>query len=282
MNSKYHMIEKRSKSLSDLPTLRETLVIFAIWLVAMFGLAMSTGCGSEARAELRDPPIILGQVGRERRPSPKSPKLYVPQKPVDPATVTCYEPEGPAPDRTGVLLQDPPTDEERRMIEVQLDHCKRDIRGVADPFMMLAVLRYEEEIGVPDEARGILGAVWCIEASMLTHGRDGRPIRGDWQGSHANAHGPAQLWAWHRNWCGLAEGGADDIYTALGCYWKRVEDRRSHRAMGCIDTWRVGEALTANGIKYKPHGCKAQSSHWKEMKKWHHILDESNSIIREE
>ena len=282
MNSKYHMIEKCSRDLGDVPTGREMLVIFAIWFAVMFGLAMSTGCSSDARAELRDPPVILGILTKDRVASPKSPKLYVRQKPVDPATVTCFSPEGPVPDRTGVLLQDPPTDEERRMIEIQLEHCKRDVRGVADPFLMLAVLRFEEEIGVPDEARGILNAVWCIEAAMKLEDKDGGPIRGDWHGGHANAHGPAQLWSWHRNWCGLAEGGADDLYASLGCYWQRAEDRREKRAMGCIDTWRVGEALAANGIKYKPHGCKAQSSHWKEMKKWHRILDETDSIIAEE
>jgi hypothetical protein len=96
--------------------------------------------------------------------------------------------------------------------------------------------------------------------------RTDRTMRGDVRHGIAQAHGPLQLWPWHRAWCGLSAGGADDIDAAARCYWSRVEDRRQARALDCADSWRVGEALAANGPAYLPHGCAATSSHWRQMR----------------
>lgn len=142
-------------------------------------------------------------------------------------------------------------------------------RDMVDPLDVLAVLRLEDHLGVPEGASGILAAVWCMEASMLNRGAGGGPIRGDFRGGVARAHGPAQLWPWFRNWCGLGNGGADDLYGALTCYWARVVDRYHYRnASRCGDPWRVAEALTANGPRYLRAGCRAESSHWREMVRW--------------
>jgi hypothetical protein len=81
------------------------------------------------------------------------------------------------------------------------------------------------------------------------------------------AHGPAQLWPWHRAWCGLSEAGADDVFAALTCYWQRVVDRHA-KVSTCRDSWRVAEALTANGPRYQRLGCKAESKHWHELMRW--------------
>lgn len=272
MQSKYHMIEKR-KNLNDIPSGREMLVIFVLWLAAMLGLGYMVSNENSARAESREPPLI-GEFSRKGddivKPSPAAVRLQEKKDTVllSPEESMCLPPTATPPSHIGVLLQEPPDEEERTSVETQIDRCKRDVKGVADPFLVLAVLRLEDELGVPAEARGILGSVWCMEASMKLEGRDGGPVRGDFHGGTAMAHGPAQLWPWHRDWCGLTDGGADDLLASLTCYWQRVVDRREKRAMNCKDSWRVGEALAANGPKYKSWGCKAKSSHWRELERW--------------
>jgi hypothetical protein len=170
------------------------------------------------------------------------------------------------------LLWDPAAHGEWRMIYDWIDGCveKGRVRhDMVDPLDVLAVLRLEDYLGVPWEARGILASVWCMEASMRTTGRRGGPVRGDWRNGVARAHGPAQLWPWFRNWCELGKHGADDLVGSLTCYWSRVVDRYHYRnTERCSDPWRVAEALAANGPRYLPMGCTAESSHWREMLRW--------------
>lgn len=277
MQSKYHMIEKFSKNLGDVPTGREMLVVFLLWLGVMLGLGYMASEDNSARAESHEPPII-GDVVRAERPDSASPTRPM-KKDVtllSPGESMCLPPEPTPPDHIGVLLQEPISDEERSMVEAQISLCKRDVKNVADPFLVLAVLRLEDELDVPPEARGILGSVWCLEASMKLEGREGGPVRGDYHGGVAMAHGPAQLWPWHRNWCGLTDGGADDLTASLTCYWQRVVERREKRAMGCKNSWQVAEALAANGPRYKSWGCKAKSSHWRELERW---TEKSEEVI---
>lgn len=153
-----------------------------------------------------------------------------------------------------------PTELEREVIARQVATCERRPGRRADVWGLLILLRLEAQLGVPDESRGILAAVWCVEGALLS-----RELRGDVRGGVARAHGPFQLWPWHREWCGLAEGGADDLEAAARCYWARVVDRREARALECDDSWRVGEALAANGPAYLSMGCAAESSHWRAM-----------------
>ncbi len=282
MQSKYHMIEKFSKNLSDVPTGREMLVVFALWLGVMLGLGYMASSENSAHAETREPPLI-SEISRkgagDDRPSPVAVVRPVEKKDVEllpPEDSMCLPPKSAPPSHVGVLLQEPPSKEERVFVETQIERCKRDVRLVADPFLVLAVLRLEGELGVPPEARGILGSVWCMEAAMRLEGKEGGPVRGDYHGGVAMAHGPAQLWPWHREWCGLTEGGADDLTASLSCYWQRVVERREKRAMHCEDSWRVGEALAANGPKYKNWGCKAKSSHWRELERW---TEKSEDVI---
>lgn len=237
-------------------TNRELGWAVGIWLVGIVALMMWSDC----RARAEPPPIIREMVSRPRPTAPTMPR------PVMDGGV-CQWPEGPSPTLLGVLTEELPTETERQVVETQIARCKRDVVTVADPWLVLAVYRYESLLGVPDEARGILGAVWCIEAAMRTQSADGEAIRGDWQDGRAMAHGPAQLWPWHRAWCGLSEAGADDVFASLGCYWQRVIDRHA-KASRCADAWRVAEALTANGPKYQHHGCKAESKHWVELMRW--------------
>lgn len=174
--------------------------------------------------------------------------------------------------RRDELLDFPASSGEWRMVYDWIEGCVekgRVSQRMVDPLDVLAVLRLEDHLGVPWEARGILASVWCMEASMMRSTRGGRPIRGDFRNGVARAHGPAQLWPWFRNWCGLGARGADDLYGALTCYWARVVDRYHYRdAERCDNPWRVAEALAANGPRYLPMGCRAESSHWREMMRW--------------
>jgi hypothetical protein len=186
-----------------------------------------------------------------------------------------WAPQGPgwfiSPDRSD-LLDFPASSGEWRTVYDWIDGCVEIGRvrtSMVDPLDVLAVLRLEDHLGVPWEARGILASVWCMEASMLTHGRKGGPIRGDYKNGIARAHGPAQLWPWFRSWCGFGPRGADNLYGALTCYWSRVVDRYHARNVEkCDNPWAVAEALAANGPRYLQSGCRAESSHWRQMIRW--------------
>jgi hypothetical protein len=186
-----------------------------------------------------------------------------------------WVPEGPGwfvvPSRDE-LLSFPASSGEWRTVYSWIDGCVEIGRvkySMVDQLDVLAVLRLEDYLGVPWEARGILASVWCMEASMLKTGRGGGPVRGDWHNGVARAHGPAQLWPWFRNWCGLGPRGADNLFGALTCYWSRMVDRFHHRnASRCGHPWRVAEALAANGPRYLNAGCDAESSHWRQMLRW--------------
>ena len=211
--------------------------------------------------------VIIGLLGRALASPPPVIEPFV--SALQPAVVVELEADGGLclPDEVAPIEPDLTADE-WVIIEAALYRCRRSVWLVADPTAMLRLLRHEVALGVPDEARGITLATWCIEGAMRLQGADGGPLRGDYRDGVAMAHGPFQLWPWQREWCGLAEGEADDLLLAAECYWQRVEDRRWERAMGCPDSWRVGEALASHGPRYLPHGCAAESAHWRELRRW--------------
>lgn len=163
------------------------------------------------------------------------------------------------------LLQDPATELEERTVLAQITACPRGgVDRVADPFHVLALLRLESDLGVPEEASGILSAVWCIEAAMRLESYDGSDIRGDPRGLKKMAHGPMQLWPRVRSLCGLTDGGADDLFASATCYWQRVAVRQESTSLKCkSNSWQVAEALVANAPKYAGSGCAAESAHWR-------------------
>jgi hypothetical protein len=212
------------------------------YLCALTFLSAMYALGSAIRAEPL--PVIA--------PMPRSP-----EPPANPPVVL---PVNLPPSQLGVLIAEPPTDLERAEVERQIDRCSRDVRAVADPWLVLALWRLEADLGVPEAARGILGATWCWEAAMRE-----KPRAGD----HGQSHGPYQMQAWHWAWCGAA-GPSDDLLEAATCYWARVDDRFRARTAGCPERvrWRVAEALAANGPRYLPLGCAAESRHWQELVRW--------------
>lgn len=229
------------------------------YLCALAFLLVMYAMGQVTRAE--PPPVIAPIVRRVVLPPEPAAVAVLPSLgdgPMCEAPVVL--PGTIPPSHLGVLIAEPPTDPERAEVERQIDRCARDVRAVADPWLVLALWRLEADLGVPEAARGILGASWCWEAAMRE-----RPRAGD----HGRSFGPYQMQAWHWAWCG-ARGPSDDIIEAANCYWARVEDRYRVRTSGCPERvrWRVAEALAANGPRYLPLGCAAESKHWKELQRW--------------
>lgn len=136
-------------------------------------------------------------------------------------------------------------------VERALDACPYG-RG-ADPWAVQQLLEIEEEAGIPARARGILPAVWCVEASMRTSPH----LRGD----DGEAWGPMQEHGWLRRWCNGTN--ADDLYEAARCYMERIVVAEPKARKKCPeDSWQVAENSVANFPRYKWR-CKARSEHWK-------------------
>jgi hypothetical protein len=260
LNSEIDRLVDRQQKRSKAPGVLATFSVIVAGCVAL--LAM---CDQPVRAEA--PPVIDGIV-RKSAVKPAETHLIL-EEPVP----WCTEPEHLVPDLMGRLLQAEVSNNERLLIETAMYECSRKPEKIADPWMMLAVLRTEKDIGIPAEARGILLASWCVEGALRTVGRDGGSLRGDYRDGEAMAHGPFQLWPWQRQWCGLTDAGADDPVMAARCHAKRIMDRREARALSCKDSWRVGEALAANGPRYLPAGCAAESAHWRELTRWRAVMD---------
>jgi hypothetical protein len=245
------------------PFVRGARLILAA-MTAMMGIATHDGA---ARAESPPPnsPPAIDMRSLERGPRPPRPK---PVARVE-RPAMCLPPEGPWPNEEGALLEAPPTPQESREVARQIARCLRSVGAVADPWKVLALWRLEAVLGVPHEARGILGATWCVEGAMRDEAPAGGPIRGDLLDGEPLAYGPLQGHWWLWEWCGLRTSAADDLLVAARCYWARVEDRHARLAGRCgKDGWRVAEALTANGPKYQLYGCEAESAHWRELMTW--------------
>ncbi len=250
-------------------------LLVSLALAALFVLPLASAARAESPAPRSSPPAIdLRGLERKRPPSgdPGSTPATAPATTLTraaPAAGMCLPPRGPWPDEEGVLLEGEPTPYERRVVERQIQRCMRSVELVADPWRVLALFRLEEQLAIPDEARGILGAIWCIESGMRTRASSGGPIRGDVTDGQPHAIGPLQGHAWLWQWCGLVPDAADDLFQAARCYWSRVSDRHAQLGAACgKHGWRVAEALTANGRKYLPMGCKAESGHWLELESW--------------
>lgn len=245
---------------------------FAVRFASLAAVLATVGT-AEARAE-RPPMIDTSNLKR----TPDTRKILPAPEPeadttvdrMPPVAPSCHWPSGPWPSEEGALLESPITVEERNEVALQIGRCSRSVHLIADPWRVLALYRLEEQLGVPDELRGIFGAIWCIEGAMRSQASAGGPIRGDLdERGRAMALGPFQGHGWLWKWCGLEVEAADDLYLAARCYWSRVADRHTALAGACgKKDWRVAEALTANGRKYAGQGCKALSGHVRELDAW--------------
>lgn len=196
------------------------------------------------RAEV--PPVIVGvrEAVRDAR--------RVLEREVAPASTQVMCEGGP-------LLEVEDDIQERLEVERHLANCSR-ASGRSDPWMVLALVRLERELGAPT---GLISAVACWETGY-THG-----ARGDWRDGRARAHGVLQLHGWWRAWCGWKPGARDNVEAAARCYWSRVEHYLAQaRVAECNRPVVVAEAMAANGVKYAAWGCAARSRHVEEWEGW--------------
>lgn len=169
---------------------------------------------------------------------------------------------GRAPTALGLLLLGEPTPSEREIVTRAIDGCSQTNRAVADPWLVLALVRLADEAGAPPL---MLVSAWCVESSMrTTSARDDGPIKGDPDGGVWRARGPLQLHDWWPAWCGGASSDRDDLVWSAGCYLRRVVAYLPQFAE-CPEPWRVSEAMAANARAYAPRGCAARSKHWRVM-----------------
>lgn len=160
------------------------------------------------------------------------------------------------PTHLGVLLMDAATPDESAEVTFQIQQCSRRVTRVADPFMVLALLRLEQDLGAP---KGVLASAWCWETAMRPV-----PVRGDAGASH----GFFQMQGWFWDACGLpmVDRVTLDLPMAATCYFSRVQQYLDDGK--CPGNVTRAEALAANGPKYASHGCKAKSLHAAELARW--------------
>lgn len=176
-----------------------------------------------------------------------------------------------APDDLGLLLEGGPTGDEARTVERAIDGCTQTSRKVADPWMVLALLRIEEDMGLPT---GILAAIWCREASMRTVKPDGSPIRGDWHDGVAHSMGPMQSQKWLRDFCGANIETMDKLIFAARCVASYALSILPKAEKLChARAWAMAEAMAMNGPRYqwgkgRRDPCSVKSEHWLILESW--------------
>jgi hypothetical protein len=166
---------------------------------------------------------------------------------------------------------DDPTMFEREDVETIIDGCPTSNRKHVDPRAVLALLRFEEDQGLP---RGMLPAVWCVEASYAGCG-DGKIVLGDWvieEGRRVpQSIGPFQEQAWMKKRCGFGDRieSRHDMIAAAWCWATWFDHFRVKAVEKCGEgrASHVAEAHVANGMFYRWR-CTAASSHWAVLSKW--------------
>lgn len=230
-------------------------------------IALSLFASAPAWASSEAPPLIGGIVRRHLAAPPVMTPVDGPMcQSVDP---DLPDPDPILPDLMGVLLEATPSETEQRFVDRALTACegiRGPVRLAADPFQVLALARLEENLGVPESARGILVAAWCVETSMRARPGKGKQFLGDFHEGVARASGSFQL---HENvWattCGGTRNAPHDLLWAAGCWWSQVlkTEEKARRVSGCedADMLRVAEAAASNVRRYGWR-CDSKSAHW--------------------
>jgi hypothetical protein len=184
--------------------------------------------------------------------------------------------------RYGEIVSGELTDPERNKVQFILDNCPNSNRSKIDPYDVLALVRLEEYFGLPKEIVGILPAVFCIESGL----QKGEDLIGD----EGRALGPAQFHIAAYRTCittswrnpnishivGKKDWRSDFLFSAR-CWitntmrvMKRIE--RECPDSSLYEKWQVAEANVSNWVRYKGHGCKAKSKHFKLLEVWHQSM----------
>ena len=214
-----------------------------------------------------EPPPLIGDMVRRAPIAVAAPPGDGPMcQSVDP---DLRDPNPILPDLMGVLLEAAPTEAEQHFVDRALTACeglRGPVRLVADPFQVLALARLEDNLGVPDSARGILVAAWCVETAMKARPGKGKHFLGDYRDGIALASGSFQL---HENvWaltCNGTRNAPHDLLWAAGCWWSQVlkTEEKARRVSGCeeADLLRVAEEAASNVRRYGWR-CDSKSAHW--------------------
>ena len=184
--------------------------------------------------------------------------------------------------RYGEIVSGEITDSERNRVQFVIDNCPHSSREKIDPYDVLALFRLEESFGISKEISGILPAVFCIESGL----QKAENLIGD----QGRALGPAQFHIAAYRTCvttswrdpnvshlvNRKDWRSDFIFSAR-CWitntirvMKRIE--RECPNSTSYQKWQVAEANVSNWVRYKSHGCKAKSKHFKLLEVWHQSM----------
>jgi hypothetical protein len=225
-------------------------------LVVLFVLLT---CGSA----FAEPPPVISPIVRAKAEAPRVEQA-------DGGMCLPKEVWHTPPTLLGVLINKPASARESGLVTAMIDGCKRTTKDVADPFMLLALLRLERMYGLPAKYQGIFAATWCVEAAMRLKKHDGSPVMGDWDpvAKVWRAYGPLQMHEWMWSWCGgSARMAQDDVLWSARC-WAEHYNRVWKYAEGCSDKFVVAEALVSNFKRYSHMKCDARSKHVQELESW--------------
>jgi len=161
-------------------------------------------------------------------------------------------------------LYDPPTEEERRLVETAVYHCDNAAARYAKPYVMLELLRTEEEFGIPPELRGVTLAAWCGEAAYQLEN-----VVGD----GGRAVGILQLHSDLTGFCGALDLRHDPIASAQCWLWnlRRVFDKAKRRCRA-KDAWKAAELWLSQGGQKSNYACRKVSSHVARLEQWQRRL----------
>jgi hypothetical protein len=162
------------------------------------------------------------------------------------------------------LVMEPPTDHERAEVYAAVARCGfRTKPSLVNHWDMLALVRLEERLSVPRSGRGILPAIWCIEASLKTEHKGG-PILGDFrEGRGYISQGPFQLSEQLAAGCGGSPDDRHDLLWAARCWVSHIHRVHPRVQASCGKrSWVVAEALIANPRKYAGR-CDVASKHYR-------------------
>lgn len=181
--------------------------------------------------------------------------------------------EHPGPDEVWSLLQEPPTDRERKYVEIVLSGCPRASRERIDPWRVLAALRFEVVLGVPERFRFLFPATLCLESAFSA--------QPNLLGDQGRARGPVQLhWPWaaycrdrrtwgrtNKDWAEvMALDPRDDLAFSLRC-WSSAIERVLPKAASCgSSAYEVAEAIVARAPH--PLDCSGRTAHAVLAEQW--------------
>lgn len=178
----------------------------------------------------------------------------------------------------GEVVSEEPSIDERYKVDFILDNCPGTTRNNIDAYDVLALLRLEERLNVPKEARGILPAVFCIESKLQKadnlFGDEGRAL------GPAQFHIAAFRTCVVSNWKNSKESHIINKYDwrrdflfSARCWITNTMRVLTRIERECPDIsdyekWVVAEANVSNWVRYRHHGCKAKSKHFRLFEKW--------------